>query len=106
MEATLAPSEAHLVTLGADGQIKLPADFLASLSLQEGDSLGFAVGGDGQIKVWPVWALERDPIYQCIGMLNATEGPSTLEEIRAWTHEIRGHDEWFIKEYYGGGTPA
>jgi len=74
-------------TISSKGQVTVPIEVRHRLGLKEGDRVEF-IFEDGRTVLRPAHA-ERNPFDAYIGALPAF---SSLEEINAWTRELRADD--------------
>jgi AbrB family looped-hinge helix DNA binding protein len=82
-------SERYEAKLTSKGQLTLPREVRKALGVGPGDEVAFEVSSRG-VTVQPV--RPKSVFEELAGRWR--EGPGlTVEEILAWQHEIRGHDE-------------
>jgi antitoxin PrlF len=85
----MAPSS----TISSKGQLTVPIEVRHRLGLKEGDRVEFVLDG-GRTILRPAIP-DKNPFTAYLGALPAFK---TLEEINAWTRELRDDDPWTVEE--------
>ncbi|MBW4043541.1 MAG: AbrB/MazE/SpoVT family DNA-binding domain-containing protein [Acidobacteria bacterium] len=84
----MAETHPQTSTLSSKGQVTVPIEVRRRLGLREGDRVEFAFE-HGKIILRPMRS-EENPFQKWIGAFPAFE---SVEEINAWTRELRDSDE-------------
>lgn len=82
-------SERYVAKITSKGQLTLPRAIRKSLGVGPGDEVAFQVGPEG-VAVVPVRS--ENSFQRAEGLWRKGKG-LTREEIKAWIHEMRGHNE-------------
>jgi len=85
-------------TISSKGQVTVPIEVRHRLGLKEGDRVEF-IFEDGRTVLRPAHA-EKNPFDAYIGVLPAF---SSLEEINAFTRDLRDDDPWLEEKLTQSG---